>query len=245
MNRRMIAFVGTLAPLALWIGVKSVFGITDRYLPGPVSVIAAISDLGWPLVGAHVGATLVRTLIGLVLAVAGGVLLALGAFRARLFPLLMPTVNALRAVPPVAMVPFFLLWFGFSEAGRYLLVALGLGLNIFVACADVLERPEEAEVVNFRNFQLPTHSLLIDYWTPRLAESLLPTLRFGIALALGLITVSEMLGAQYGLGYLMQTSRATFSLNVLILCTLILGVMATAADAALQWTWLRLVTWRR
>src|SRR5207237_693017 len=100
--------------------------------------------------------------------------------------------------------------------------------------ADVMERPEEADIVNFRNFHLPRQSLLVDYWVPRLAETLLPTLRFGIALALGLITVSEMLGAQYGLGYLMQTSRATFSLNVLVLCALILGAIATAADTTLR-----------
>lgn len=80
---------------------------------------------------------------------------------------------------------------------------------------------------------------------PRIAETLLPTLRFGLALALGLIAVSEMLGAQYGLGYLMQTSRATFSLNVLILCAFLLGVIATASDMALRYAWPHIVTWRR
>jgi ABC-type nitrate/sulfonate/bicarbonate transport system permease component len=244
MNKRVLASIGTLGPIVLWIGLKSGFDISDRYLPGPMSVVAAITDLGWPL-GLHIGATVVRTLVGFILGVTGGIALALVGFKYRLFPLLMPTVNALRAVPAVATVPFFLLWFGFSEVGRYLLVALGLGLNVMVACADVVERPHEADVVIFKNFQLPRESLILSYWLPRIAETLIPTLRFGLALALGLIAVSEMLGAQYGLGYLMQTSRATFSLNVLILCALILGVIATGADSALRWVWPHLVTWRR
>jgi len=171
--------------------------------------------------------------------------MALIGFRFRLFPLLMPTVHGLRAVPAVAAVPFFLLWFGFSELGRYLLVALGLGLNVMVACADVMERPSEVDVVIFKNFRLPRERLIFSYWLPRIAESLLPTLRFGLALALGLITVSEMLGAQYGLGYLMQTSRATFSLNVLFLCAFLLGLIATAADTGLRRVWPLVVTWRR
>lgn len=241
---RTTTAIGIAAPLLLWIGVKAGFGVSERYLPGPASVIEAIGDLGWPL-ALHVGATVLRTVTGFALAVAGGLALALATFRFRLYPLFMPTINALRAVPAVATVPFFLLWFGFSEAGRYLLVALGLGLNIFVACADVLERPEETDIVIFRNFALPRESLILSYWVPRLTETLLPTLRFGVALALGLIIVSEMLGAQYGLGYLMQTARATFSLNVLVLCTLFLGIIATVADMALRALWPLLVTWRR
>lgn len=244
MTPRACHILGVLLPIALWLGTKSVFDISDRYLPGLTSVLNAVTDLGWPL-AAHTAATLMRALTGFVLGVAGGIVLTLIAFRFRLLPLFMPTVNALRAVPAVATVPFFLLWFGFSEFGRYLLVALGLGLNVMIACADVVERPNENDVVIFKNFQMPRERLIFSYWLPRIAETLLPTLRFGLALALGLIAVSEMLGAQYGLGYLMQTSRATFSLNVLILCAFLLGVIATASDMALRYAWPHIVTWRR
>jgi sulfonate transport system permease protein len=234
---------GALLPILIWLGSKAVFDISDRYLPGPTSIASAVSDLGWPL-ALHTAATFFRALTGSILGVGGGVALALVAFRFRLLSLLMPTVHALRAVPAVATVPFFLLWFGFSEVGRYLVVALGLGLNVMVACADVMERPHERDIVTFRNFQLPHERLIISYWLPRIAESLLPTLRFGLAFALGLIAVSEMLGAQYGLGYLMQTSRATFSLNVTLLCAFLLGIIATGADAALRIVWPYVVTWR-
>src|SRR6266699_926399 len=106
--------LGVALPIALWLGTKSVFDISDRYLPGLTSVLNAITDIGWPL-AAHTGASLMRALTGFVLGVAGGVVLTLVAFRFRLLPLFMPTVNAFRAVPAVATVPFFLLWFGFSE----------------------------------------------------------------------------------------------------------------------------------
>lgn len=244
MTFRVLYVAGALLPLAFWVGVKAVFDIPERYLPGLPSVLNAISDLGWPLV-LHTTATVVRSFTGFLFGVAGGIALALFAYRFRLLPLLMPTVNAIRAVPAVATVPFFLLWFGFSEFGRYLLVALGLGLNVMVACADVMERPREHDIVIFKNFQMPRERLVVSYWLPRIAESLLPTLRFGLALALGLIAVSEMLGAQYGLGYLMQTSRATFSLNVIILCAFLLGIIATVADTILTRSWPYIVTWRR
>lgn len=245
MNVRTFKWLaGALLPLVLWVGVKTLFHVPERYLPGPLSVLTAADDLGWPLVD-HAAMTIWRTATGFLLGTISGVAAALLFFRFRTLPLVMPLVNALRSMPPVAAVPFFLLWFGFSEWGRYLLVMLGLGLNVMVASVDIFEREEETDTVIFRNFGLPRESLVLSYWLPRIAESLLPTLRFGLSLALGLIAVSEMLGAQLGLGYLMQTARATFSLNVLFLCAFILGIIGTLADAGLRWAWPQLVTWRR
>lgn len=243
----MIRIVKVLVPAAvgliLWLGTKQLFGISDRYLPGLDSVGGAFADIGadWPR---HLAATATRTLVGFVLAVIAGVTLALLLFKARLLSWLMPLVHSIRAVPAVAIVPFFLLWFGFSELGRYLLVVLGIGLNVMVAAADVLEQPSERDRLIFRNFGVPLESRVTSYWAPRVAETLLPTLRFGVALALGVIVVSEMLGAQSGLGYLMQTARATFSLNVILLCAILLGAMATLLDYGLVILWRWAVDWR-
>ena len=243
MSIRVQHVVGTVAPLVLWLAIKFGFDISDRYLPGPESLVSAVADIGWPLF-LHLGATVVRAALGFGIGVSGGVAIALLAFRYRLLPVIMPTVNSLRAVPALAAVPFFLLWFGFSELGKYLLVAMGLGLNVVVSSADVLERPREIDRLNFSNFGLPQERLIFAYWLPRVIEGMLPTLRFGLALGLSLIVVSEMLGAQYGLGYLMQTSRATFSLNVLFLCALLLGILAVAGDAFLRNLWNSIVSWR-
>jgi ABC-type nitrate/sulfonate/bicarbonate transport system permease component len=227
----------------LWLGTKYVFDVPDRYLPGLGSIYQALIDIG-PLWIVHIVATVSRTIIGFALGLVLGIGLALALFRVNALVWLMPTVHAVRAVPAVAIVPFFLLWFGFSEIGRYLLVVLGLGLNVLVACADTVETPRETDRVLFRNFGAPLNTRVLRYWLPRVLENLLPTLRFGIALALGVIVVSEMLGAQSGLGYLMQTSRSTFSLNVIFLCAAMLGVIATVLDAVLQALWGNVVTWR-
>jgi ABC-type nitrate/sulfonate/bicarbonate transport system permease component len=226
-----------------WLAVKYLFDISDRYMPGPAAVLQAIQDLGTGLLQ-HTASTLVRVIVGFAAGTTLGIALALLAFRQRWFDLLLPTVHAVRAVPAVALVPFFLLWFGFSEIGRYLLVVVGLGLNVMVACADVLQRPALADRVLFHNFGATLESRVLQYWLPRVVESLLPTLRFGIALTIGLIVVSEMLGSQVGLGYVIQTSRATFSLNVIFVCTVLLGCIAAGLDLALRMLWNTLVRWR-
>jgi len=236
--------VPTALGLTLWLGVKHLFEIPDKYLPGMTSLGEAVTDIGLDWAG-HIAATASRTLIGFLLGILAGLSAALLLFRIRVLIWVLPLVHAIRAVPAVAVVPFFLLWFGFSEVGRYLLVILGLGLNVMVAAADVLERPSESDRLLFQNFRAPLHTRVLGYWAWRILEGLLPTLRFGVALALGVIVVSEMLGAQSGLGYLIQTSRQTLSLNVILLCSILLGLMATTLDLALQLVWRTWVNWRR
>lgn len=239
----MLKRTAPLLGIAVWLAVKYGAGISDRYLPGLDSLSQAVQDLGWDLL-AHTGATALRTVLGCVLGASLGILAALLAYRARGLEYLMPTVNALRAVPAVALVPFFLLWFGFSEAGRYLLVALAVGLNVMVACADTLLNARERDVIVFQSHLRERHTLIVSYWLPRLLESLLPTMRFGLSLALGAIVVAEMLGSQFGLGYLIQTSRSTFSINVIFLCSIILGAITITLDAGVRRIWKIFVTWR-
>ena len=229
--------------MIIWLGVKHLFGISDRYLPGLESVVQAVTDLKWDLMG-HVGVTTLRALSGTVAGISAGIAFALVAHRFGFLAFSLPTVNALRAVPAVALVPFFLLWFGFSEVGRYILIILAVGLNVCIGCAQTLLNGDERDHVIFGNYGVKRNRLILKYWFPRVLESILPTLRVSVSLALGAIIVAEMLGAQSGIGYLMQTSRATFSLNVIFLCALLLGVLAELLDRALQKCWRLAVTWR-
>jgi len=144
----------------------------------------------------------------------------------------------------MAMIPFFLLWFGFSDVGKMALLALGLGLNIAVASAVVLDRQSEKDRILFMSFGLNKTDLILEYWLPRIVETLLPTLRFGLATVIGLVVVVEMLGAQTGLGYLIQTSRATFSLNVIMICAALFGVLTAVLNMALVRIWRATIKWQ-
>jgi sulfonate transport system permease protein len=244
MKNRVSYLLSVLALLALWLGVKYGFGISDRYLPSVLSIVWAMQDLG-PALFVHTAATLVRAVAGFILGLGFGLSLALVIYRFRLETFFLPTVHALRAVPPVAMIPFFLLWFGFSEVGRYILLALGLGLNVYVASMEIISHVPERDRILFRSFGLNERKFIWTYWLPTIIDRLLPTLRFGLALTMGLVTVAEMLGAQYGLGYLIQTSRATFSLNVIFLAAAILGIITAVGDAILVVWWRQMIYWRR
>lgn len=235
--------LGIVAIPLLWWIVKTYGHVSDRYLPSIGSVFGAWRDIEpHPLI--HMFYTASRFAIGFVGGVIGGVALGLAIFKWKsLRDLAMPSLQSSRAVPAIAVIPFFLLWFGFSEMGRYLLVLLGTAANVAIAVHEILRTIDEKFAVFFHSFGVPPESVVWRYALPSVIERLLPTLRFSLSTALGLIVASELLGSQVGLGYLIQTSRATFSLHVVVLAAILLGILNVAADGLLRYVWARLIYW--
>ena len=236
---------GAFALPLVWIAIKYGLGVSDRYLPSPLAVLQAVQDIQ-PNVWVHLAFTSLRLGIGFVLGIGVGVFVALLMIRSSAWQwFLTPIIQALRPVPAAAVVPFFLLWFGFSEWGRYLLVVTAIAFNIAIAAWQILQDIPDNHNAFFHSFKLKPGQLLWRYVLPRIVEGILPTLRFSLALAIGAVTISELLGSQVGLGYLIQTSRSTFSLNVLFLAAILLGILSALADMLLVILWRYLTFWKR
>lgn len=230
---------------AIWVMLKASHVVSDRLLPSPWAVLIAYQDIE-PSIFIHCISTAARLAIGFFF----GALLGIGlGIAANWGPipqkLLLPSLQAVRAIPAAATVPFFLLWFGFSESGRLLLVVLAVATNVAIASTQILSRVPERYAIFFRGFNLDGRRLLRAYVLPTVAARILPTLRFSLALVVGAQTVSELLGAQVGLGYVMQSARATFSMPALFLAMILLGILTAVADGLLCAVWRRIVYWEK
>ena len=229
---------------ALWLLLKYCFDISNRFLPGPNEVFYAMADIE-PSIFYHALFTVSRLCVGFVGGTFFGIAVGLFFFKyLTLEKLFSPSVHALRAVPAAASVPFFILWFGFSEFGRYLLIFMAVSLNVAVASYQILKNHSRAHLAFFKSFNIEIGGLPFRYSLPRIVQDLLPTLRYSLSLSIGAVTVSELLGAQVGLGYILQIGRATFSLSLMFLAIMAIGLIAAFADKALQLVWNRIVYWR-
>ena len=237
--------LGVLLMPLIWVFLKSYVGIGDRYLPSIPAVFQAAADLR-PGIFVHTYYSLSRLVIGFALGVVAGGALGIGIYRSPIFKNLgMPSIQALRSVPPIATVPFFLLWMGFSETGRYLMIVVGIGFNIAIATYQILGNIPEKYAIMFKSFDLEPRKQILIFSIPRVAENLLPTVRFSLSTAIGLVIVSELLGSQVGLGYLIQTSRSTFALHTIFLATLVLGIVSASADQIIHVLWRKVLFWQR
>ena len=229
---------------ALWIFVKYGMGVSDRYFPSPLSVIDTFRRL-YVSVAFHSATSVARLIIGYVLSCLVGVTVGIYMYKFRsLEEIFAPGIHALRAVPSTATVPFFILWFGFSEQGKVLIIVVGLSLNLAVSVLQILHNVPEKYAIAFRGYQMEPKTLPIRILAAFAIESLLPTLRFSLTVAIGLVVVAEYLGAQSGLGYLIQSARTTYAFDILVLAAAIFGAITWAMDRAVQALWNVFVPWR-
>lgn len=242
---RLLRAIGYVLVPILWVALKYGLKISDRYLPDPIRVLESATTVD-PNIFVQSLFTISRFTVGFLAGTVIGVAVGLLLYRSELLIfLLMPAIQSSRSVPAVAIIPFFLLWFGFSEVGRYLLVLSGTALNIAVATLQIAQSSPEKYTVMFRGFKLHPSFFPLRYGVPYILENILPTLRFSLALAIGLIVASEMLGSQVGLGYLAQSARATFSMDLLFLTVISLGIISAVADELLVRGWRTALFWVR
>ena len=216
-----------------------------RLIPGPVEVFRAGLGLG-PSLGSHFLSTLARVVVGFIVGWLFGVLGGLALSYSRVLLLWFGgVVDAMRPVPPVALVPFFILIFGFSETARIVLVVLGTGLVVLVAFLEACREssvPLSDALRTLGYGKLDIYRLVV---VPHALSRLLGPTRVALALSVSLVVVSEFMGAQRGLGYLLNVARVTTNTSVILVSTSLLGVIAGGLDTILRRLFLLLTVWDR
>src|SRR5438105_4969622 len=104
----MIRTTGIILIPVIWLFLKHVVHVSDRFLPSVASVFGAAKDIE-PSVLVHLAYTVSRFGIGFLLGASVGIVLGLWLFKfSWLFELLMPSIQSTRAIPAIAIIPFFI-----------------------------------------------------------------------------------------------------------------------------------------
>jgi NitT/TauT family transport system permease protein len=198
-----------IALVAAWKVYTTVSGISEFVFPTPEATWISLVDLvqradTWTV---HVWITLVETVVGFAIAVVTGV--AIGAVLGRIFWLelaLRPIIVALQVIPKVALIPIFVILFGFGITSKVIIAAIlaffPIMLNVMLGVRSV--DPGHREVMRsldagrWQTFKhLDFHSTL---------PYVFAGMEVGIVFALIGAIVGEYLGANEGLGNLVVVS---------------------------------------
>lgn len=237
------AFIGVIGFLILWSVISYLKFVNPLILPSPFRVIGAVKDVGYILL-IHIFATTLRVMLGLFLGSAMGIFLgSCMQYNRVIFIGLDGLIETFRPIPPVALVPFFILIFGFSELGKILIVTLGVSLIMVVSMVEAIERVPVGVmrwglVCGLSRFSLFRYVILPSAW-PEMRVGF----RIAMALAFTLVIVSEFMGATYGLGYLLNRSKITLTTPTIFLCVIILGWLGWLFDRGLRYVFDRTCFW--
>ncbi|KWX76082.1 ABC transporter permease [Paenibacillus jilunlii] len=236
-RKRLLSDLGTSAAIpaaviAVWQLAGSAGLVSPEFLPTPLSILSAFAELTVSgELAHHLGVSMGRAgtgfLIGGILGLLFGVLT--GLFRSAEY-LLDPSVQVLRLVPHLAVAPLIILWFGFGEVSKIVIIISGsffpLYINTFMGIRGVDNKLfEVAKVLGFSPVQKLRRLIL-----PAALPGILLGLRLSMAVAWIGLVVAELIGSQSGVGFLINEAKQNSNTEVIFVGILIFAVVGKLID---------------
>lgn len=230
----------------LWVLSLDRGWVQPYQLPAPPTIVSTLVDLiGRGELGRHVGATLNRLLAGYLLGATPGVLLGLLAGSSVGFRrFLDPTVQGLRAVPSLAWVPLFLLWFGIGEQARVYLIGLGAFLPVYLNTMAAVGSVDRKLIEVARAYGFGPLKVLFRVVLPGAMPGVFTGLRSGLSLAWMFVVAAELIAASNGLGFMLVEGQSTMRPDRVLVSLLTFAVLGRGSDALLAAVERRLLVWR-
>ncbi|EFM12941.1 binding-protein-dependent transport systems inner membrane component [Paenibacillus curdlanolyticus YK9] len=218
--------------VVLWQWFVSAGLISQRILPTPVAVVEA----GIKLVRngdlfVYIGDSSRRALLGFV--IGGGIGFALAIING-LLPLFEKltdsSIQMIRTIPHLSLIPLIIAWFGIGEQGKIFLVALGVAFPIYLNTLHGIRAVDPGLIEMGRTYGLRGFSLFRTIIFPGALPSILVGLRFALGIMWITLIVSETISANSGIGYMAMNAREFFQMDIVVLSIVIYALLGKLSD---------------
>jgi NitT/TauT family transport system permease protein len=239
-----------LAILGGW-EILSRMGVIDPFFFGsPFGIVARLGD--WAINGTAYGSlwfqiwvTLEEAIlgfaVGVILGVICGVTLGEVPFLADVFA---PFIKAVNALPRIVLGSIFIMWLGLGLASKVMLAAVLVFFVVFFNAFQGVRSVDRNLVANVRILGASRLQVVLHVVIPSAMTWIIASLHVALGLSIIGAIVGEFLGSQYGLGLVIATAQNTFDANGVFAAMLIIGVLATGAEALMALLEKRLLAWR-
>ena len=243
-GRRLLPWLVPLALVVAWQVASSAGWLSARVLPAPLDVLRSAWEL--TLSGelwAHLKISAGRALLGLAIGGGAGLLLGLLTGSVRFFETLLDsTVQMVRNVPALALIPLVILWFGIEETAKIFLISVSVFFPIYLNTFHGIRNVDPQLIEMGRSYGLTRWQLYKEVILPGATSSILVGLRFSLGLVWVILIVAETISAQAGIGYLTMNAREFLRTDVVLVGILLYALLGKVADGfarALERGWLR------
>ncbi len=244
---RRIALIAApwLVIMLLWYGVRFSGLVNLALVPAPHQVLASFIELSQGRLWQDVVMSTQRVVIGVSL----GVLLAvpvgfcLGWYQGvRSF--VDPVINFFRALPPIALIPLVIVYFGIGELAKTTILVYSAFFAAVIVMYEGIAQISPIYVKVSRTLGATDGEIFAKVVIPLALPHILTALRVALGVAWATLVASELIAAQQGLGALIQNASAFFQLDIIYVGIICIGCIALAMDLALRAATRRLVAWQ-
>lgn len=220
--------------VALWQVTASTGLLPARVLPAPSAVVeAGLELIQTGDLQENLAVSFVRAVVGLVIGGAIGFGLGLINGLSKVGErLLDPTLQMIRNVPHLALIPLVIVWFGIEESARIFLVALGVFFPIYLNTLHGIRNVDPQLVEMGRVYGMTPMALFQKVILPGALPSIFVGLRYALGIMWLTLIVAETIAANSGIGHMAMQAREFMQTDIIVLSIVIYALLGKLADSA-------------
>lgn len=232
-KRKWISLILPIVIIIFWYLITEGLGLVDPYiLPGPITVC----ESAWELI---VSGKLLKNTIDSLFKVFGGLALAaiiaiplgilLGWYKT-LEDLCTFVISILRPIPPIAWIPFSILWFGIGTIPAIFIIFMGCVFPILVYTIDGVKRTDKVLIESAQTLGASDGKVLTRVVLPSVFPYIVSGLKVGVGIALMCTISAEMIGSSSGLGYMILQATSRFDPGTTVVGMIVIGLIGLILD---------------
>jgi NitT/TauT family transport system permease protein len=235
-----------IALLLIWSTIRSTGLVSPTLLPAPSQVLSQAWTLAttgelWTHLFASSARVVGGVLVGTSLALPAGFLLGrVPALRMACEPLL----NFFRALPPIALIPLVIVYFGIGESAKLIVLSLAAFFAAVIVLYEGIAQIQPLYVQVARTLGASERELLTRVVLPLTLPHLLTALRLALGVTWATLVAAELVAAQQGLGAMIQIAASFFQLDLIFVGIICIGITALLMDKGLRLLSRRLLHWQ-
>ncbi|SDA65593.1 ABC transporter permease [Methanobrevibacter millerae] len=232
-KRKILPFILPIAIIIFWYVITNGLHLVEPYvLPGPVDVLnSAIKIIQSGKLLKNTVDTLFKVFCGLIIASVVAIPLGiLFGWYQTLEDLTSFIISILRPIPPVAWIPFSILWFGIGTVPAVFIIFMGCVFPILVYTMDGVKRTDKVLIESAQTLGANDWHILRRVIWPSAIPYIVSGLKVGVGIALMCTISAEMIGSSSGLGYMILTATNLFDTGTTVVGMLVIGLIGLVLD---------------
>jgi NitT/TauT family transport system permease protein len=244
-RRALLVLLPWALIVLLWYGVRASGFVSPALVPAPHEVAVRFVALLRERLLLDIFMSTQRVFIGVTL----GVLLAvpvgfvLGWYKG-VREFIDPLINFFRALPPIALIPLVIVYFGIGEPAKIIILFYASFFAGVIVMYEGIAQISPIYVRVARTLGAKDGEIFRRIIVPLTFPHLLTAVRVALGVAWATLVASELIAAQQGLGAMIQNASAFFQLDIIYVGIICIGFIALAMDVALRLVTRRLVAWQ-
>lgn len=241
----LLPYLLPVAIVAAWQVLSSLGVISTRVMPAPADVFAAF----WATTASgdlphDIAVSAGRALAGLIVGGAIGFLLGILNGVSKLSEQLTDTsLQMLRTIPHLALIPLVILWFGIGEESKLFLTSLGVLFPIYLNTYHGVRNVDRDLIEMGRVYGMGGTTLFRRIIFPGALPSIFVGLRYALGIMWLTLIVSETIAASSGIGHMAMEAREFMMTDIVVLALVIYALLGKTADVAVRRLERKVLAW--